>query len=114
MQAGFALLTCGLIRKKNAGHLMMLNFTAYVIAFIGYYICGFAFQFGAAGIQGGIANPTNLGGTPSLSKWLIPHVLGGTGFFLSGNAYDVGANALCLFEVVFMETAGYIIVGAIC
>ena len=30
MQAGFALLTCGLVRKKNAGHLMMLNFAAYV------------------------------------------------------------------------------------
>jgi len=25
MQAGFALLTCGLVRKKNAAHLMMLN-----------------------------------------------------------------------------------------
>src|SRR5277367_3793390 len=34
MQAGFALLTCGLIRKKNAGHLMMLNFAAYVFAFL--------------------------------------------------------------------------------
>src|SRR5579872_6820917 len=30
MQAGFALLTCGLVRKKNAAHLMMLNFAAYV------------------------------------------------------------------------------------
>ncbi|HLI50138.1 MAG TPA: ammonium transporter [Chthonomonas sp.] len=114
MQAGFALLTCGLVRKKNAAHLMMLNFAAYVVAFIGYYICGFAFQFGAAGITNGIQVPSNLGGTPSLNKWLIPHVLGGTGFFLKGGAYDVGANALCLFEVVFMETAGYIIVGAIC
>src|SRR5262249_20193528 len=28
MQAGFPLLTCGLVRKKNAGHLMMLNFAA--------------------------------------------------------------------------------------
>ena len=28
MQAGVALLTCGLVRKKNAGHLMMLNFAA--------------------------------------------------------------------------------------
>ncbi len=26
MQAGFALLTCGLVRKKNVAHLMMLNF----------------------------------------------------------------------------------------
>jgi ammonium transporter, Amt family len=114
MQAGFALLTCGLVRKKNAGHLMMLNFAAYVIAFFGYYLCGFAFQFGAAGIQGGIQVPSNLGGTASLNHWLVPKVLGGTGFFLSGGAYDVGANALILFEVVFMETAGYIIVGAIC
>jgi Amt family ammonium transporter len=40
--------------------------------------------------------------------------LGGKGFFLSGPAYDAGANVLMLFEVVFMETAGYIIVGAIC
>src|SRR5207344_2590886 len=48
MQAGFALLTCGLVRKKNAGHLMMLNFAAYVFAFIAYWAVGYAFQFGAA------------------------------------------------------------------
>jgi Amt family ammonium transporter len=40
MQAGFALLTCGLVRKKNAAHLMMLNFAAYVFAFLAYYVCG--------------------------------------------------------------------------
>ena len=45
MQAGFALLTCGLVRKKNAAHLMMLNFAAYVFAFIAYYAVGYAFQF---------------------------------------------------------------------
>ena len=39
MQAGFALLTCGLVRKKNAAHLMMLNFAAYVFAFLAYYAC---------------------------------------------------------------------------
>lgn len=49
MQAGFALLTTGLVRKKNAAHLMMLNFAAYVIAFLGYYALGFAFQFGGRG-----------------------------------------------------------------
>jgi Amt family ammonium transporter len=31
-----------------------------------------------------------------------------------GPAYDAGANTLMLFQVLFMETAGYIIVGAIC
>ena len=36
MQAGFALLTTGLTRAKNAGHMMMLNFAAFVIAWIAY------------------------------------------------------------------------------
>ena len=55
MQAGFALLTCGLVRKKNAGHLMMLNFAAYVFAFLAYYAVGYAFQFGAVASQRGAA-----------------------------------------------------------
>jgi ammonium transporter, Amt family len=115
MQAGFALLTCGLVRKKNAGHLMMLNFAAYVFAFLAYYVCGYAFQFGAVAIN---AAPTNLGGIPALNHFLIGSgqwgFLGGKGFFLSGPGYDAASNCLTLFEVVFMETAGYIIVGAIC
>lgn len=115
MQAGFALLTCGLVRKKNAAHLMMLNFAAYVFAFLAYYVCGYAFQFGAVAVN---AAPTNLGGIPTLNGFLIGSgqwgFLGGKGFLLSGPAYDTGSNALTLFEVVFMETAAYIIVGAIC
>ena len=115
MQAGFALLTCGLVRKKNAAHLMMLNFAAYVFAFLAYYVCGYAFQFGAVAVN---AAPGNLGGIPTLNQFLLGSggwgFLGGRGFFLSGPAYDVGSNTLTLFEVVFMETAGYIIVGAIC
>src|SRR5208283_3788591 len=115
MQACFALLTCGLVRKKNAGHLMMLNFAAYVFAFLAYYACGYAFQYGAAALN---AAPTNLGGTPTLNHFLFGSgmwgFLGGKGFFLSGPGYDSGSLCLTLFEVVFMETAGYIIVGAIC
>ncbi len=68
MQAGFALLTCGLVRRKNAAHLMMLNFAAYVFAFLAYYVCGYAFQYGAAAVN---AAPTNLGGTPTLTHFLI-------------------------------------------
>ena len=82
MQAGFALLTCGLVRKKNAAHLMMLNFAAYVFAFLAYYICGYAFQFGGVAIN---AAPTNLGGTPTLNHFLVGSglwgFLGGKGFF---------------------------------
>jgi ammonium transporter, Amt family len=114
MQAGFALLTCGLVRKKNAAHLMMLNFAAYVFAFLAYYAVGYAFQFGAVAIN---AAPVNLGGIPTLNHFLIGSgqwgFVGGKGFFLSvGPAYDSASNCLTLFEVVFMETAGYIIVGA--
>src|SRR5215475_8643127 len=115
MQAGFALLTCGLVRKKNAGHLMMLNFAAYVFAFLAYYAVGYAFQFGAVAVN---AAPLNLGGTTTLNHFLLGGgswgFLGGRGFFLSGPGYDAGSLCLTLFEVVFMETAGYIIVGAIC
>src|SRR6202158_4034103 len=115
MQAGFALLTCGLVRKKNAGHLMMLNFAAYVFAFLAYYVCGFAFQYGGAAIN---AAPANLGGTPTLNHFLLGGglwgFLGGRGFLLSGPGYDADVLCLTLFEVVFMETAAYIIVGAVC
>jgi ammonium transporter, Amt family len=115
MQAGFALLTCGLVRKKNAGHLMMLNLAAYVFSFLAYWACGFAFQYGGAAIN---AAPANLGGTPTLNHFLLGGglwgLLGGKGFFLSGPGYDAGSLCLTLFEVVFMETAAYIIVGAIC
>jgi ammonium transporter, Amt family len=115
MQAGFALLTCGLVRRKNAAHLMMLNFAAYVFAFLAYYAVGYAFQFGAVAINNA---PLNIGGTPTLNRFLLGSgswgFLGGKGFFLTGPAYDAGVNTMMLFQVVFMETAGYIIVGSIC
>jgi Amt family ammonium transporter len=115
MQAGFALLTCGLVRRKNAAHLMMLNFAAYVFAFLAYYAVGYAFQFGAVALN---AAPANIGGTPTLNAFLLGGgqwgFLGGKGFFLTGPAYDASANTMMLFQVVFMETAGYIIVGSIC
>lgn len=116
MQAGFALLVTGLTRAKNAGHMMMLNFGAFVFAFVGYWAVGFAFQFGGAAIN---AAPGNLGGAMVLGHLISPHsndwgLFGVHGFFLqSGKTYDVSALALFFFEVVFMETAGYIIVGAI-
>ncbi len=116
MQAGFALLTTGLTRAKNAGHMMMLNFGAFVIAWVAYWAIGFAFQFGGAAIN---ASPGNLGGAMVLGHLIHVHnthwgLFGASGFMLqSGHSYDVGALALFFFEVVFMETAGYIIVGAI-
>jgi Amt family ammonium transporter len=111
MQVGFAFLVTGLTRAKNAGHMMMMNIASFAIALIAYYAVGFAFQFG------GVSPVSNLGGLGPLSG-IFPHgnaaLIGTHGFFLqSGHGYDVGVLALFLFEVVFMETAGYIIIGAI-
>jgi len=49
IQPGFALLTCGLVRKKNAAHLVMLAFSAYVFALLAYYAVGYAVQSGFHG-----------------------------------------------------------------
>lgn len=111
MQVGFALLVTGLTRAKNAGHMMMMNIASFAIALIAYFVCGFAFQFG------GVSPVANLGGLGPLSG-LFPHgsagLIGTHGFFLqSAGGYDVGVMAMFLFQVVFMETAGYIIIGAI-
>ncbi len=111
MQVGFAFLVTGLTRAKNAGHMMMMNIAAFAVALLAYYAVGFAFMFG------GIAPIANLGGVSPLTG-IFGHgnagVLGLHGFFLqSSGSYDVGVMVLFLFEVVFMETAGYIIIGAI-
>jgi Amt family ammonium transporter len=111
MQVGFAFLVTGLTRAKNAGHMMMMNLSSFVIALLAYYAVGFAFQFG------GISPVSNLGGASPLNG-IFGHgtagLIGMRGFFLqSGNSYDVGVIAFFLFQVVFMETAGYIIIGAI-
>src|SRR5262249_38061822 len=104
-------LVTGLTRAKNAAHMMMMNIAAFAVAFLAYYVVGFAFQFG------GIAPIANIGGVTPLSH-SIGHgsagFLGASGFLLqSHGTYDVGVIALFLFQVVFMETAGYIIIGAI-
>jgi len=111
MQVGFGFLVTGLTRAKNAGHMMMMNLTSFAVALLAYFVCGFAFQFG------GVAPVANLGGLAPLSG-LFPHgnagLIGTHGFFLqTGHGYDVGVMAMFLFQVVFMETAGYIIIGAI-
>jgi Amt family ammonium transporter len=111
MQVGFAFLVTGLTRAKNAGHMMMMNIAAFAVALIAYFVVGFAFQFG------GVAPIANLGGVSPLTS-IFGHghagVIGLHGFFLqSGSTYDVGVLAFFLFQVVFMETAAYIIIGAI-
>lgn len=119
MQAGFALVETGFTRKKSAAHTMMMNFMVYGLGMLGYFIAGFALQFGGLGSQGGAGT---LGGTPGLTtNGEIGPTIGGhmfglfgsDGFFLAGQTYDVGIAVLFLFQMVFMDTAATIPTGAL-
>ncbi len=46
MQAGFALVETGFTRAKNVAHTMMMNMMVFCIGAVGYWLTGFAFQFG--------------------------------------------------------------------
>jgi Amt family ammonium transporter len=110
MQLGFALVETGFCRRKNALHVMTMNFAVYVVGMIGYFLVGFAFQFGGVGNVG----VGNLGGLSSLNHWLSIgdwHVIGWKGFGLSGQ-YDVGVAVMFLFQMVFMDTTATIPTGA--
>src|SRR5450432_3593137 len=61
MQAGFALVETGLCRRKNAAHVMAMNFLVYSIGILGFWVMGFAFQ------MGGVGALTTFGGDATLS-----------------------------------------------
>lgn len=126
MQAGFALVETGFTRSKNVAHTMMMNMMVFCIGALGYWLVGFAFQFGgvnftfpAIGKIGAVAfGPGTLGDlTGHLDKWLIRFgqtgILGGDGFMLTRGVRDIsGILAFFLFQMVFMDTAATIPTGA--
>ena len=113
MLAGFAFCETGFTRAKNASHTMAMNIMVYGIGLLGYWACGYALQ------MGGVGSVAALGGTgPLASEYTVTiaghtfGLFGTTGFFLSGNAYDVSVFGLFLFSMVFMDTAATIPTGA--
>jgi Amt family ammonium transporter len=126
MQAGFALVETGFTRSKNVAHTMMMNMMVFCIGAIGYWICGFAFQFGAvnhtyAEVNGNAAwafSPVTLGAWgDALSSGLRigeqGGILGLSGFFLQGVPLTAaGIFAFFLFQMVFMDTAATIPTGS--
>ncbi|MCL4395055.1 MAG: ammonium transporter, partial [Chloroflexi bacterium] len=115
MQVGFALVETGFCRAKNAAHTMMMNFAIYVLGMTGYFIAGFAIQFGGVGLIG----IPNLGGVGLLNSEFAVHLgnvdwglFGTKGFFLADGTYDVAVAVLFLFQMVFMDTTATIPTGA--
>jgi len=121
MQAGFAMVETGFTRSKNAAHTMMMNFMVYGIAMLGFWVCGFAFQFGATGAATSCSTVSSLGDkVPAVLNSQLGFsigdkyfgLLGNSGYFLSGASFDAGIFTLFLFQMVFMDTAATIPTGA--
>ena len=125
MQAGFALVETGFTRNKNVVHTMMMNMMVFCIGAVGYWLTGFAFQFG--GVNFTYPDINNMGAwafSPiTMGDWtgvldaplLIGDsgVLGLTGFMLSGLTANFGVLAFFLFQMVFMDTAATIPTGSL-
>jgi ammonium transporter, Amt family len=129
MQAGFALVETGFTRNKNVAHTMLMNMMVFCIGAIGYWLCGFAFQFGAVNAAypevatvGAVAgewahSPITLGDWQGLLATPLLRVgqfgiLGGEGFGLVGLGANTGILAFFLFQMVFMDTAATIPTGS--
>src|SRR5512134_1089831 len=129
MQAGFALVETGFTRNKNVAHTMLMNMMVFCIGAIGYWLTGFAFQFGGVnaaypevGTAGVIAgewahSPITLGDwtgllTTPLIRFGQYGILGGSGFLLGGLGANAGLLAFFLFQMVFMDTAATIPTGS--
>ncbi len=130
MQAGFALVETGFTRAKNVAHTMMMNMMVFCIGAVGYWICGFAFQFGGVNYT---YPATAFSATQSSPEWAFSPItlgdwsgaldqalviggsgfLGLSGFFLTGvSSSAAGILAFFLFQMVFMDTAATIPTGS--
>ncbi len=124
MQAGFALVETGFTRAKNVAHTMMMNMMVFCIGAVGYWLVGFALQFGAVNFTypavGAVAewahSPVTLGDwSGMLAAPLLRFgqfgILGGSGFGLAGLTAS-GILAFFIFQMVFMDTAATIPTGS--
>jgi len=99
MQAGFALLEAGSTRSRSAGSVFMKNLMDFCMCGLAFWAFGFALMFGGSQLASGLGDGNAL--------------IGASGFFLSGEANDVGTMALWFFQMVFAATAATIVSGAV-
>ena len=98
MQAGFALVEAGFARAKNTVNILTKNVMDFCIGGLAFWAFGFAVMFGGSGIAPG----TELGNA----------LVGYSGFFLSGAAYDVTTAVMWFFQMCFAAAAATIVSGA--
>lgn len=122
MQPGFALVETGFTRAKNVAHTMSMNFMIYGLAMLGYWVCGFAIQFGGTGASTSVSAITTLGqAVPEALNGELGFnigdkfigLMGTKGFFLGGDQFYHGSIfTLFLFQMLFMDTTATIPTGA--
>ncbi|PKN89870.1 MAG: ammonium transporter [Chloroflexi bacterium HGW-Chloroflexi-7] len=125
MQAGFALVETGFTRNKNVAHTMMMNMMVFCVGAVGYWLTGFALQFGGVNyVYPAIGNLGEWSFAPtSLSVWVADalssplliagqNVAGLSGWMLGGLGASSGILAFFLFQMVFMDTAATIPTGS--
>ena len=95
MQAGFALVECGLTRAKNAANILMKNYADFLMGALIFYAVGFGLMFGA-------------------SKWgLFGSSLFGMGEFTGADPAGQWAWTFWFFQAVFAATSATIVSGSV-
>ena len=98
MQAGFAFLGAGALRVKNTVNYFAKSYMDFSIGALAYWAVGFALMFGGSKLYAGLEDGNS--------------IIGWSGWFLSGNSYDVSTMMFWMFQVVFAATAATIVAGA--
>jgi Amt family ammonium transporter len=98
MQMGFALLGAGALRVKNTVNYFTKSYMDFSIGALAYWAVGFALMFGGSQLFAGLEDGNS--------------IIGWSGWFLTGEAYDVSTMMFWMFQVVFAATAATIVAGA--
>lgn len=99
MQAGFAFLGAGALRVKNTVNYFTKSYMDFSIGALAYWAVGFGLMFGGSKLFPGLE---------AGNSWI-----GYSGFFLTGDAYDVSTIMFWMFQVVFAATAATIVAGVL-
>lgn len=99
MQAGFAFFGAGFLRKKHTLNYLAMSFMDLCIGSLFYWAFGFALMYGGSELAAGLDSGNIF--------------IGFSGFFLSGNSYDVSTSSIWLFQVMFAVTSCAIVAGAV-
>jgi len=100
--AGMALLNTGLVRSRNAAHVMMSSLCVIGVAAVAYFVCGFAWQ----GVAGAPGYALRIGGKPW--DWIADQPLFWRGIDWNGSP----ASVLVFVQTLSVTLAAMIPLGA--